>query len=78
MCDICNLKAAFLVAKSCRLQGSMEYIMMLAAASLVIVLAVTMVVKMKQAVVHNITIGNNSMSIAQAISSQLQSISNMS
>lgn len=59
-------------------QGSLEYIMMLAAASIVIVIALAMVVKLKGAVVSNVSINGNSMSISQAISSQLSSIASNS
>ncbi len=63
------------LAKSSKGQGSLEYIMMLAAASIVIVLALAMIVKLKGAVVSNVTMNGNSMSVSQAISSQLSAIS---
>ncbi len=59
-------------------QGSLEYIMMLAAASIVIVIALAMVLKLKGAVITNVSINGNSMSISQAISNQLSSISSNS
>ena len=63
------------IAKARKGQGSLEYIMMLAAASIVIVLALAMIVKLKGAVISNVTVNGNSMSISQAIASQLTSIS---
>jgi type IV secretory pathway component VirB8 len=67
--------AAFLaVARSKRAQSSLEYIMMVAAASVVIVLALAMVVKLKGAVVSNVSVNGNSMSVSQAISSELGSL----
>lgn len=75
--DAISPEAACLVrlARYSKGQGSLEYIMMLAAASIVIVLALAMIVKLKSAVVSNVTMNGNSMSISQAISSQLSSIS---
>ena len=61
----------FALARSKKAQSSLEYIMMVAAASVVIVLALAMVVKLKGAVVSNVTVNGTSMSISQAIASEL-------
>ncbi len=67
--------AAFLaLARSKKAQGSLEYIMMVAAASIVIVLALAMVVKLKGAVVSNVNINGTSTGIANAIGSELGSL----
>ncbi|MEM0094618.1 MAG: hypothetical protein QXF41_01625 [Candidatus Micrarchaeaceae archaeon] len=59
-------------------QGSLEYIMMLAAASIVIVIALAMVVGLKGAVVTHMDINNTNMSIVQAIAHELSSLSSNS
>ncbi|MEM0147063.1 MAG: hypothetical protein QXR85_00165 [Candidatus Micrarchaeaceae archaeon] len=67
--------AAFLaIARSKKAQSSLEYIMMIAAASIVIVLAVAMVVKLKSAVVTTVNVNGTNESIAQAISKELGSL----
>ena len=68
-------RAMWTVAKSMKAQGSLEYIMMIAAASIVIVLALAMVVKLKGAVPANITVNGTSTSISSAISQQLGKLS---
>jgi hypothetical protein len=66
---------AFLVlAKKMRGQGSLEYIMMLSAASIVILIALAMIVKLKGSVVGSITVNGTNMSVGQAISSQLSGL----
>lgn len=69
-----DLSALFALAKSKKAQSSLEYIMMVAAASVVIVLALAMVVNLKGAVVSNVSVNGNSMSISHAISSELGSL----
>jgi type IV secretory pathway component VirB8 len=69
-----EVRALLAIAKSRRAQSSLEYIMMIAAASVVIVLALAMVVKLKGAVVHNLSVNGTSMSISQAISNELGSL----
>ncbi|MGA3020844.1 MAG: hypothetical protein ABSD68_02760 [Candidatus Micrarchaeales archaeon] len=59
------------LAKSRRAQGSLEYIMMVAAASVVIVLALAMVVKLKGAVPNGIAVNGTNQSISQAIANEL-------
>ncbi|MEM3839039.1 MAG: hypothetical protein QXF01_00445 [Candidatus Micrarchaeaceae archaeon] len=66
---------ALWLARSRKGQGSLEYIMMVAAASIVIVLALVMVVKLKAAVPSNVTVNGTSTSISSAISQQLQRLS---
>ncbi|MGC9037181.1 MAG: hypothetical protein ACP5IK_00495 [Candidatus Micrarchaeia archaeon] len=66
---------AFLaIARSKRAQSSLEYVMMIAAASIVIVLAIAMVVKLKGAVVTSVNVNGTSMSISQAISKELAAL----
>ncbi len=67
--------ALYAVAKSRKAQGSLEYIMMIAAASIVIVIALAMVVKLKGAVGGGVVINGTNMSASQAISSELGSLS---
>lgn len=69
-----EIKALLSVAKSAKGQGSLEYIMMLAAASIVIVFALAMVVKMKHAVITNVELNGTNMSISSAISQELSHI----
>jgi hypothetical protein len=63
------------VAKSMKGQGSLEYIMMLAAASIVVVIALAMIVKIKGSVSSSVVVNGANMSTAQAISQQLSSLS---
>jgi uncharacterized protein (UPF0333 family) len=56
------------VAGSMKAQGSLEYIMMVAAAIVVIVIALAMVVKMKGTVSNSIGVNGVNMSITSAIS----------
>ena len=66
--------ALLALAESKRAQSSLEYIMMVAAASIVIVLALAMVVKLKGAVVSNVTVNGTSMGVSQAIANELGSL----
>lgn len=66
--------ALLAIAGSKKGQSSLEYIMMISAASVVIVLALAMVVKLKGAVVSNIAVNGTNTSISQAISSELGSL----
>lgn len=59
------------VASSRKGQGSLEYIMMVAAASVVIVIALAMVVKLKGSASSTVLVNGNSMSVSQAISTEL-------
>ena len=70
-----NAAALLALARSRKAQGSMEYIMMIAAASIVIVLALAMVVKLKGAAVSSVSINGTNMSVSDAISKELGSLS---
>ncbi|MGC8538654.1 MAG: hypothetical protein ACP5MK_02185 [Candidatus Micrarchaeia archaeon] len=67
-------KGILAVAKSKRAQGSLEYIMMLAAASIVIAIALAMIVKLKGAAVTSVSVNGTNESIAHAISGELGSL----
>lgn len=69
-----NATAFLALARSKKAQGSLEYIMMVAAASVVIVLALAMVIKLKGAVVTNVTVNGTSTGIASAIGNELGSL----
>jgi hypothetical protein len=71
---VTGITAMLSLARSRKAQGSLEYIMMLAAASVVIVLALAMVVKLKGSVASNVIVNGNSMSVSQAIGSELSSL----
>jgi len=73
-----EIKAFLTLAKSAKGQGSLEYIMMLAAASIVIVLALAMIVKMKQAVITSVAVNGTNTSISSAISHELSAIASNS
>ena len=66
--------ALFALARSKKAQSSLEYIMMVAAASIVIVLALAMIVKLRGAVVSNVTVNGSSVGIATAIGKELGSL----
>lgn len=68
-------RALFAVARSMKAQGSLEYIMMIAAASVVIVIALAMVVKLKGAVGTNVAVNGVNTSVTQAISKEMSSLS---
>ncbi|MHB1830367.1 MAG: hypothetical protein ACYCO0_03150 [Candidatus Micrarchaeaceae archaeon] len=68
-------RALFLLADKKRVQGSLEYIMMLSAASIVILIALAMIVKLKGSVVGSVNMGGSNVSISQAISNQLSGLS---
>ncbi|MGC8662443.1 MAG: hypothetical protein ACP5RT_01505 [Candidatus Micrarchaeia archaeon] len=73
-----EIKGIISVVKSARGQGSIEYIMMLSAASIVIVLALAMILKMKQAIVTSIEVNGSNTSISSAISHELSAIASNS
>ncbi|MGI0141855.1 MAG: hypothetical protein ACREBF_04385 [Candidatus Micrarchaeales archaeon] len=68
-------QALLAVARSMKGQGSLEYIMMLAAASLVIAVALAMVVKLKGATVTSIMVNGTNTTISGAISHELATLS---
>ena len=57
-------------------QGSLEYIMMLSAASIVILIALAMIAKLKGSVVTSVSVNGTNSSVSQAISNQLSGLSN--
>lgn len=63
------------IARTSRGQGSLEYIMMVAAASVVIVIALAMVIKLKSSVGSTVSVNGNSMGVSQAIGSELGNLS---
>ncbi len=66
---------AFLaMARSKKAQGSLEYIMMIAAASIVIVLAIAAVAKLKNAAISSMGLNGTNGSVASAISKELGSL----
>ncbi|MCL5428135.1 MAG: class III signal peptide-containing protein [Candidatus Marsarchaeota archaeon] len=69
-------RAFIALASAKKAQGSLEYIMMVAAASIVIVIALAMVVKLKGSVASNVTINGNTMSASQAIATEIANLSN--
>lgn len=68
-------QAFIMLAQRSRAQGSLEYIMMLSAASIVILIALAMLVKLKGSVAGNVSMNGTSESISQAISTQLSGLS---
>lgn len=68
-------RAALLSARSAKGQGSLEYIMMIAAASIVIVMALVMVVKLRGSVPTDVAINGTNTSISGAIAGQLGKLS---
>ncbi len=66
--------ALFALARNKKAQSSLEYIMMVAAASVVIVIALAMVVKLKGVATSNITVNGTSESVASAIGKELGSL----
>ncbi|MGB9732546.1 MAG: hypothetical protein ACP5P2_02315 [Candidatus Micrarchaeia archaeon] len=73
-----EVKVFLRAARNAKGQGSLEYIMMLAAASIVIVIALAMIVEMKHAIVTSIIVNGTNMSISSAISHELAAIASNS
>ncbi|VVB77044.1 Uncharacterised protein [uncultured archaeon] len=69
-----EVAALFAIARSKKAQSSLEYIMMVSAASVVIVLALAMVVKLKGSVVSTVTVNGTNLSVSQAIAKELGSL----
>ncbi len=72
----CEARAFLALARAKKAQGSLEYIMMIAAASVVIVIALAMVIKLKGSVASNVTVNGNSMGVSQAIATEIANLSN--
>lgn len=70
-----EMRAFAAIARKRRGQGSLEYIMMLSAASIVILIALAMIVKLKGSVVTTVNVSGSSSSVSQAISRQLSNLS---
>ncbi|MDE1850568.1 MAG: hypothetical protein KGH54_02110 [Candidatus Micrarchaeota archaeon] len=73
-----EVQALLAIAKSMKGQGSLEYIMMLAAASLVVAVALAMVVKLKGAAVTTVLVNGSNSSISGAISHELATLASNS
>ncbi len=56
-------------------QGSLEYVMMIATASIVIVMALVMIVKLKTAIPTSVIVNGTNYSVPGAISQQLSKLS---
>ncbi|MDE1810646.1 MAG: hypothetical protein KGH66_01215 [Candidatus Micrarchaeota archaeon] len=65
-----EITALLALARAKRAQGSLEYIMMLSAVSIVIVIALAMVTQLKGTAVHAF-MGSSNQSVASQLSSQL-------
>lgn len=70
-----EMRAFAMIARKRRGQGSLEYIMMLSAASIVILIALAMIVKLKGSVVSTVNVNGSNSSVSQAISGQLSNLS---
>ncbi len=70
-----EVRAMLLLARSRKGQGSLEYIMMIAAASIVIVMALVMMVKLRGAVPATVSVNGTNDSVTGAIAQQLGKLS---
>jgi hypothetical protein len=68
-------RAFWEIGKTMRAQGSLEYIMMIAAASVVVVIALAMIVKLKGAIINHVSISGVNTSVSDAISKELSNLS---
>ena len=71
-----EMRALLMLLRKRKGQGSLEYIMMLSAASIVILIALAMIVKLKGSVVTTVSVNRTNSSVSQAISNQLSGLSN--
>ena len=67
-------RALLLAARSKRGQGSLEYIMMLSAVGIVVVVALAMVIQLKGTALHAFT--SNGTSISSQLGSELSNLTN--
>ncbi|MDE1851243.1 MAG: hypothetical protein KGH69_00955 [Candidatus Micrarchaeota archaeon] len=76
MCSMLPLEAQALLlsARARKGQGSLEYIMMLSAASIVILIALAMVLRLKGSAISSVAVNGTNMSIASVISDKLASL----
>ena len=70
-----EVRALLATARASKAQGSLEYIMMLSAVSVVIVIALAMVTQLKGTAVHAFMNGSNQ-SVAAKLSSELANLTN--
>ncbi len=76
--EIKALLAMSRATKRMKGQGSLEYIMMLSAASLVIIVALAMIVKLRGAVVSSVAVNGTNVSVTKAISDSLSTLASNS
>lgn len=69
-----EMRAIFLVAKGRKGQGSLEYIMMLSAVGIIVVVALAMILQLKGTALHAFT--NNGTSISSQLGNELQNLTN--
>ncbi len=69
-----EMRALLLIAKSRKGQGSLEYIMMLSAVGIVVVVALAMVTQLKGTALHAFT--SNGASITSQLGSELSNLTN--
>lgn len=69
-----EMGALLLIAKSRKGQGSLEYIMMLSAVGIVVVVALAMVMQLKGTALHAFT--SNGTSISSQLGSELHNLTN--
>lgn len=69
-----EVQALLLSAGARKGQGSLEYIMMLSAASIVILIALAMVLRLKGSAISSVPVNGTNMSIASVISDKLASL----
>jgi len=65
-----TVRALFLLSKARKGQGSMEYIMMLSAVSIIIVVALAMILQLKGVALHAF-LNNSNQSVTNSLSSEL-------
>jgi hypothetical protein len=70
-----EMRALLLAAKARRGQGSLEYIMMLSAVGIVIVVALAMVTQLKGTALHAFT-NNGANSVSTQLGGELQNLTN--
>lgn len=70
-----EMRALMMLLRRRKGQGSLEYIMMLSAASIVILIALAMIAKLKGSVVTTVSVNGTNSSVSQAISNQLSGLS---
>jgi hypothetical protein len=70
------VKTLLLAAKSGKGQGSMEYIMMLSAVSIVIVVALAMILQLKGVALHAFLNSSANQSVTGSLTSELSNMTN--